>query len=106
MNSFLMLQGIETLCMRMAAHCANALDLAHFLHGHPQVAWVHYPGLTDNPYFELAVRQFGGRGGGLLTLGLGSRERAFRFIGALKLAGNMANFGDIQRDFGQAIGRL
>ncbi len=94
MNSFLMLQGLQTLPMRMAGHCANAESLARFLSGHPEVSWVNYPGLPDSPYFDRASRQFGGRGGGLLTFSLGSRDRAFRFIAALKLARNMANLGD------------
>ncbi len=93
-NSFLMLQGIETLPMRMSKHCANALRLARFLDGLPQVVHVSYPGLPDSPYFERAARQFGGRGGGLLTFNLGSSERAFRLIAALKLAKNLANLGD------------
>jgi O-acetylhomoserine (thiol)-lyase len=93
-NSFLMLQGLETLSLRMARHCTNAESLARFLSGHPKVSWVSYPGLPESPYFELAGRQFGGRGGGLLTFSLGSRDRAFRFIAALKLARNMANLGD------------
>ncbi len=94
MSSFLMLQGVQTLAMRMARHCENALHLARFLQNHPQVQWVQYPGLADSPYFERTVRQFGGRGGGLLTFSLGSTERAFRFIAAVRLARNLANLGD------------
>lgn len=94
MSSFLMLQGVQTLSIRMARHCDNALSLARFLQSHPLVQWVQYPGLADSPYFERAVRQFGGRGGGLLTFSLGSAERAFRFIAAVRLAKNLANLGD------------
>ena len=94
MNSFLMLQGMETLSARMSGHCANAARLARFLGSHSKVAWVNYPGLEDSPYRDLAVAQFGGLGGGLLTFSLGSGARAFRFINALKLAKNLANLGD------------
>ncbi len=94
MNSFLMLQGLETLSLRMAQHCANAEALARFLSRHPAVARVNFPGLPDSPFFERARRQFGGRAGALLTFSLGNKEKAFRFIGALRLARNLANLGD------------
>lgn len=94
MNSFLMLQGLQTLSMRMARHCANALSLAQFLSGHPDVSWVNYPGLPQSPHHQAAMRQFTGRGGALLTFGLGSTARAFRFLAALRLARNMTNVGD------------
>lgn len=93
-NSLLMLQGLETLSLRMAKHCANARMLATRLRDHPAVAWVNYPGLDDNPFHRRAVEQFGGCGGALLTFSLGSRERAFRFINALTLVRNVANLGD------------
>ena len=86
MNSFLMLQGLETLPVRMARHCENAKKLARFLKGHSKVSWVNYPGLEGN--------SFDGRGGGLLTFGLGDKERAFKFIDSLKLVMNSANLGD------------
>lgn len=94
MNSFLMLQGLETLPARMALHCANAKALAQFLSDHSEVAWVRYPGLESSPQYNRVATQFGGRGGGLLTFGLGSKARAFRFINALRLARNVANLGD------------
>lgn len=94
MNSFLMLQGLETLGGRMARHCANALKLAEFLRGQPGVGWVNYPGLADSPFNPRVEALFGGRGGGLLTLGLGDRDKAFAFIDSLKLAKNLANLGD------------
>jgi O-acetylhomoserine (thiol)-lyase len=86
MNSFLMLQGLETLSTRMSRHCENAKKLAEFLQTHPKVSWVNYPGLKGN--------SFDGRGGGLLTFGLGDKERAYKFIDSLKLAKNSANLGD------------
>jgi O-acetylhomoserine (thiol)-lyase len=94
MNSFLMLQGLETLAPRMNLHCANASKLAEFLATRAEVAWVNYPGLSSSPYFDRVNTQFGGSGGGLLTLGLGSRERAFKFLDSVRLAKNMTNLGD------------
>jgi len=94
MNSFLMLQGLETLPGRMAKHCDNAMKLAEFLDAHPAVAWVNYPGLPGNAFGERTARLFGGRSGGLLTFGVGSREKVFAVIDSLKLATNLANLGD------------
>ncbi len=94
MNSFLIAQGLETLPVRMARHCDNALALARFLDKHSLVDWVNYPGLPESPYYKLAQRQYQGRGGALLTLSLGTRERAFRFIDSLGLALNQTNIGD------------
>lgn len=93
-NSHLMLQGLETLSLRMPRHCENARRLAALLHENPAVCNVNYPGLADNPHRRRTEEQFGGLGGALLTFGLGSRERAFRFINALRLARNVANIGD------------
>lgn len=94
MNSFLMLQGLETLPGRMLKHCENAQKLAGFLQDHPKVSWVNYPGLADNKFRARVVALFGGHGGGLLTFGLGDRQKAFGFIDSLKLAKNLANLGD------------
>ncbi|UCG59620.1 MAG: O-acetylhomoserine aminocarboxypropyltransferase/cysteine synthase [Phycisphaerales bacterium] len=94
MNSFLMLQGLETLAGRMAKHCESAEKLAQFLRGHPKVSWVNYPGLEDNEFHSRTAKLFDGRGGGLLTFGLGERDKAFRFIDSVKLAKNLANLGD------------
>ena len=94
MNSFLMLQGIETLPGRMATHCQNARKLAEFLLHHPAVRWVNYPGLADSKFHDRVAELFDGRASGLLTFGLGSKKRAFKFIDSLKLAKNMANLGD------------
>lgn len=93
-NSFLMLQGLETLAPRMRLHCESAGRLAACLRAQPGVAWVQYPGLPDHPHRARAQALFGGRGGGVLTFGLGSAARAFRFIDALHLAKNLANIGD------------
>ncbi len=94
MNSFLMLQGLETLPGRMAKHGENAKKLARFLRAHPKVSWLNYPGLANNKFFDRVAKLFDGRGGGLLTFGLGDKQRAFRFIDSLKLAKNLANLGD------------
>ncbi|MCF7973379.1 MAG: PLP-dependent transferase [Phycisphaerae bacterium] len=93
-NSFLMSQGLETLCMRMARHCEQALRLAKFLEAHETVSWVHYPGLSQSPFHERVQQQFGGHGGALLTFGLGSKARAYTFIDAVTLALNQTNIGD------------
>ncbi|MHC4105622.1 MAG: O-acetylhomoserine aminocarboxypropyltransferase/cysteine synthase family protein [Planctomycetota bacterium] len=94
MNSFLMLQGLETLPGRIVKHDENAWKLAQFLQTHPKVSWVNYPGLTGSKFNDRVVKLFAGRGGGLLTFGLGDKQRAFRFIDSLKLAKNLANLGD------------
>jgi O-acetylhomoserine (thiol)-lyase len=94
MNSFLMLQGLETLPVRMLKHCENAKRLAEFLQTHPKVSWVNYPGLANNPFHTRVAALFGGCGGGLLTFGLGDKQKTFRFIDALRLAKNLANLGD------------
>lgn len=94
MNSFLLLQGLETLPGRMAKHCENARRLARFLQSHPKVAWVNYPGLATSKFRERVEKFFGGRAGGLLTFGLGDKQKAFGFIDSVKLARNLANLGD------------
>jgi O-acetylhomoserine (thiol)-lyase len=94
MNSFLMLQGLETLPVRMARHCENAKKLAQFLYAHPKVSWVNYPGLTHNAFHDRVANLFNGLGGGLLTFGLDNKQMAFKFIDSLKLAKNLANLGD------------
>lgn len=96
MNSFLMLQGLETLPGRIIKHCENAKRLAQFLEAHPKVSWVNYPGLANNIFRERVARLFNGYGGALLTFGLGDKQKAFRLIDSLKLAKNLANLGDVR----------
>ena len=67
-DSFLALRGLKTLALRMRAHCDNALQLAHWLQGHPAVARVIYPGLPEHPGHELAMRQMDGQGGGIISI--------------------------------------
>jgi O-acetylhomoserine (thiol)-lyase len=94
MNSFLMLQGLETLPGRMAKHCENAEKLAQYLQKHPKVRWLNYPGLPDSKFHSRVLTLFNGCGGGLLTFSLGDKQKAFSFIDSLKLAKNLANLGD------------
>ncbi len=94
-NSFLILQGLETLALRMERHCENALKVAEFLQAHPQVAWVKYAGLTDHPEHELARRYMGGMPASILCFGIeGGMEAGARFIDALKLVVRLVNIGD------------
>jgi O-acetylhomoserine (thiol)-lyase len=94
MNSFLMLQGLETLSARVSRHCENAYKLAQYLQNQPKITWVNYPGLLGRSFYNRVQELFKGQGGGLLTFGLGTKERAFKFIDSLKLAKNLANLGD------------
>jgi O-acetylhomoserine (thiol)-lyase len=87
-------QGLETLALRMDRHCSNALALAEFLTTHPRVSAVNYPGLASSAYRDRVREQFCGRGGGILTLRMGTRQGSFDFIRRLKLAKDLANVGD------------
>jgi O-acetylhomoserine (thiol)-lyase len=93
-SSFLMLQGLDTLPVRMKVHVDNAQALAQALADDKRVKAVTYPGLADSPDCERAKRQFGGRAGAILTLRLGSSARSFAFINALKSARRVANLGE------------
>jgi O-acetylhomoserine (thiol)-lyase len=94
-NSFLLLQGLETLSLRVQRHADNALALAQWLENHPNVEYVTYPGLASSPYNDLAKRYLTKGYGGVLQVGLsGGREKAAQFIDALKLASHLANVGD------------
>lgn len=94
-NSFLLLQGIETLSLRVDRHCQNALALAKWLESHPDVEFVWYPGLSSSPYHELAKKYLSNGFGGILQFGIkGTKEKAAKFINELKLASHLANVGD------------
>jgi O-acetylhomoserine (thiol)-lyase len=94
-NSFLFLQGLETLHLRIQRHSENALAVAHFLEGHPVVQWVSYPGLTSHPTHTQATRYLQGGFGGVLTFGvLGGEPAARRVIEETKLFSLVANVGD------------
>lgn len=94
-NSFLLLQGIETLSLRVDRHCENTLALAKWLETHPDVEFVWYPGLSSSPYHELAKKYLSNGFGGILQFGIkGTKEKAAKFINELKLASHLANVGD------------
>ncbi|MBZ0166460.1 MAG: O-acetylhomoserine aminocarboxypropyltransferase/cysteine synthase [Candidatus Omnitrophica bacterium] len=94
-NSFLFLQGLETLHLRMPRHCENALKVAEYLQEHPQVTWVNYPGLADSPYKKLADKYLSGTAGALVGFGIkGGADAGKKFIEALKLISHLANIGD------------
>ncbi len=94
-NSFLFLQGIETLPLRVQKHSENALAVARHLQKHPAVAWVTYPGLEDNPNHKLAAKYLKGGFGGLVGFGIkGGLEAGKKFINSVKLFSHLANLGD------------
>jgi O-acetylhomoserine/O-acetylserine sulfhydrylase len=94
-NSFLLLQGLETLSLRLERHVANAQALAQWLEQHPLVDFVQYPGLESSPYHELAKKYLPNGFGGVLNFGIkGKKEQASRFIDSLKLVSHLANVGD------------
>jgi O-acetylhomoserine (thiol)-lyase len=94
-NSFLLLQGIETLSLRVQRHVDNALTLAKWLEGNPNVEYVWYPGLESSPYHDLAKKYLTNGFGGVLQFGIkGGKEKAAQFIDQLKLASHLANVGD------------
>jgi O-acetylhomoserine (thiol)-lyase len=94
-NSFLFLQGIETLPLRMDRHCSNALAVAHHLEKHTNVTWVKYPKLDSSPYRQISQKYMPKGGGSVLTFGIkGGYDAGIRFINALKLHSHLANLGD------------
>ncbi len=94
-NAFQILQGIETLALRMDRHCDNARKVAEYLHGHDQVTWVKFAGLSDSPDNRLAQKYMGGRASGILSFGIkGGAEAGAKFIDALKLVVRLVNIGD------------
>ncbi|MBR1863794.1 MAG: O-acetylhomoserine aminocarboxypropyltransferase/cysteine synthase [Ruminococcus sp.] len=95
MNAYMNTVGLETLSLRMERQCENALSLARCIE-ESGLARVNYPGLESSPYNGLAKKLLGGRGGAILTLRTGSREKAFGFINALKYAFIATNIGDVR----------
>ncbi len=94
-NSFLLLQGLETLSLRMERHCQNALQVAQFLKAHPAVSWVRYPGLPDDPSYALAQRYLPRGNGAIFTFGVkGGYEAGKTVINRVKLFSHLANVGD------------
>ncbi len=94
-NSFLILQGLETLHVRMPRHCSNALTVAKYLEGHPHVSWVNYPGLESHPDHLRAMRYLPDGQGAILGFGIkGGRDAGAKFIDSVELCSHLANIGD------------
>ncbi len=95
MNSFLILQGLETLGLRMERHCENALAVAKWLEKHPKVSWVNYAGLSDSPFNKVANKITKGHASGILSFGIkGGKQAGANFIDALELILRLVNIGD------------
>ena len=94
-NAFLIMQGLETLALRMERHCENAEKVANFLQSHPSVEWVNYAALGNSPYKATCDKICGGKASGILSFGIqGGREAGARFIDALDLILRLVNIGD------------
>ncbi len=94
-NSWMFLQGIETLPLRMERHCQNALAVAQHLKGHKLVEWVRFPGLKDDPEYAKNVKYLKGKGGSMVVFGIkGGGAAGAKFINSLKLHSHLANVGD------------
>ena len=95
MNAFLIMQGLETLAIRMERHCENALAVAQFLQDHSKVEWVNFGGLEGDQYFDLAKKYCGGVPASLLTFGIkGGFEAGVSFYDALEMVKRLVNIGD------------
>jgi O-acetylhomoserine (thiol)-lyase len=96
-NSFLFIQGVETLSLRMERHVANAVAVANWLEARPDVTWVRYPGLESSPWHERQLRYLPKGGGSILAFGLdGGIEAGQKFIEGLELFSHLANVGDVR----------
>jgi O-acetylhomoserine (thiol)-lyase len=96
-NSFLFLQGIETLSLRMERHLSNTLAVAQYLEGHPQVSWVKYASLPSSPYYQLARKYTPKGAGAVFSFGLKSGfDGGKKFINSLKIFSHLANVGDVR----------
>ena len=94
-NSFLFIQGLETLTLRMPRHSENALAVAKYLKKHPKVSWVNYPGLEDSPEKDRAKKYLPKGAGAILGFGIkGGLEAGKKFIDSLELISHLANVGD------------
>lgn len=95
MNSFLLLQGVETLSLRVERHVENAQKIAEFLQGHPKIAWVNYPGLSGNKYHQLAQKYLPRGAGSIFSFGVkGGASAARNLIDRLEIFSNLANVAD------------
>jgi O-acetylhomoserine (thiol)-lyase len=94
-NAFMILQGLETLALRMDRHVENALAVATYLQNHPQVAWVNYAGLTSDKYYQLAQKVTSGKPSSIVSFGIvGGESAGAKFIDALQLIKRLVNIGD------------
>ena len=94
-NAFLLLQGLETLHLRVPRHCENAIKLAEFLQSHPAVTWVNYPSLKSHPSYERAKKYLPDGQGAILGFGVkGGKEAGIKFINNVQLASHLANVLD------------
>ncbi|MCK5830382.1 MAG: aminotransferase class I/II-fold pyridoxal phosphate-dependent enzyme [Methylococcales bacterium] len=94
-SAFLIMQGLETLGLRMERHCENALNVAQALQKHPQIKWVNYAGLPDSPYSSLCKKITKGQASGILSFGIaGGQEAGAKFIDALQMILRLVNIGD------------
>ncbi|MBO9491133.1 aminotransferase class I/II-fold pyridoxal phosphate-dependent enzyme [Endozoicomonas sp. G2_1] len=94
-NAFLIMQGLETLCLRMERHCENALKVANYLNNHDKVSWVNYAGLTTSPYHQTCQRITNGKASGILSFGIkGGSAAGTKFIDALQMILRLVNIGD------------
>jgi len=95
LNAFLILQGLETLGLRMERHCENALAVADYLKRQPQVKWVNYAALPESPHYERCQKITRGLASGILSFGIeGGMEAGARFIDALQMILRLVNIGD------------
>ena len=94
-NAFLILQGVETLALRMERHCDNALAVAKYLQSHPKVEWVNFAGLSGDKYHALAKKYFNGKPASLMSFGIkGGFAAGEKFYDQLKLIKRLVNIGD------------
>ena len=94
-SAFLIMQGLETLGLRMERHCSNAEAVAQYLQDHKQVAWVNYAGLKDSKYFDNCQKTTGGLASGIISFGIqGGAEMGAKFIDALQMILRLVNIGD------------
>lgn len=95
MSAFQLLQGLETLALRMERHCENAEKLAHFLQNHEKINWVNYAALPDSPYYETCQKIVGGKASGIISFGIkGGLDAGGKFIDALNMILRLVNIGD------------
>lgn len=94
-SAFLIMQGLETLGLRIERHCENALAVANYLRQHPKVNWVNYAALPDSPYHANCQKITGGKASGILSFGIkGGKESGAQFIDALQMILRLVNIGD------------